>query len=237
VGRERELALLRDLYDESSAEPIARVALVAGVAGAGKSRLRHELVGALVESSRPPRVLVARGAPMASGAPLGLLASMLRDAFGVREGEPLNEARKKIETNVSGVVARHATRVSAFLGEIIGVPFPNTDIVELRAARSDAALMGDQMKRAWLDFLGEACSASPVLLVLEDLHWGGRAQRPLHRRRAPPARRTPTDGPCPRAPRGPRFLAGPLDSRDLTLLKLGPITRRASGTAGAGRVG
>jgi len=32
--------------------------------------------------------------------------------------------------------------------------------------------MGDQMLRAWVDFLGNRCSAAPVLLVLEDLHWG-----------------------------------------------------------------
>ena len=33
-------------------------------------------------------------------------------------------------------------------------------------------LMGDAMRRAWEDLLGAECSAHPVLLVLEDLHWG-----------------------------------------------------------------
>src|SRR5262249_24100282 len=42
----------------------------------------------------------------------------------------------------------------------------------LRAARQDAQLMSDQMRRAWLDFLRAETSAHPVLLLLDDLHWG-----------------------------------------------------------------
>src|SRR5262249_9597656 len=33
-------------------------------------------------------------------------------------------------------------------------------------------LMGDQTRRAWVDFIGARCAAVPLLLVLEDLHWG-----------------------------------------------------------------
>jgi tetratricopeptide (TPR) repeat protein len=32
--------------------------------------------------------------------------------------------------------------------------------------------MGDQMRAAWIDWLRAECGAQPVLLVLEDLHWG-----------------------------------------------------------------
>jgi tetratricopeptide (TPR) repeat protein len=32
--------------------------------------------------------------------------------------------------------------------------------------------MGDQMCRAWEDFLAAECSERPLLLILEDLHWG-----------------------------------------------------------------
>ncbi|HEX7840973.1 MAG TPA: hypothetical protein VF469_26030, partial [Kofleriaceae bacterium] len=72
-----------------------------------------------------------------------------------------------------------------FLGELVGAPFPaaasGTAVVggatgaggaPLRAARQDAQLMSEQMRRAWTDFLDAETSAHPVLLVLEDLHWG-----------------------------------------------------------------
>ena len=44
----------------------------------------------------------------------------------------------------------------------------------LAAARRDPRLMGDSMRGAWTDWIGHECRAAPVLLVLEDLHWGDR---------------------------------------------------------------
>src|SRR5262249_1266065 len=69
-------------------------------------------------------------------------------------------------------------RVAAFLGELAGRPMPDDNgaagaaSAALRVARQDAQLMSEQMRRAWLDFLHAETSAHPVLLVLEDLHWG-----------------------------------------------------------------
>ena len=62
--------------------------------------------------------------------------------------------------------------MTAFLGEIAGVPFSDADNDALRAARANPQLMGDGMRRAWEDWLAAECAAGPVLLVLEDLHWG-----------------------------------------------------------------
>jgi hypothetical protein len=63
-------------------------------------------------------------------------------------------------------------RVTAFLGELAGVPIGDEDHPQLRAARRDPVLMGDQMRQAWEDWLTAECRAQPVLLVLEDLQWG-----------------------------------------------------------------
>ncbi|HEX8114263.1 MAG TPA: hypothetical protein VF516_41320, partial [Kofleriaceae bacterium] len=67
--------------------------------------------------------------------------------------------------------------MTAFLGELVGAPVSDEDgagaaTAALRAARLDAQLMSEQMRRAWLDFLHAETAAHPVLLVLDDLHWG-----------------------------------------------------------------
>jgi tetratricopeptide (TPR) repeat protein len=62
-------------------------------------------------------------------------------------------------------------RVAEFLGEMLRLPNDHPS-VQLAAARQDPALMGDQIRRAWLDWLGAECAAEAVVLILEDLHWG-----------------------------------------------------------------
>src|SRR5262249_28044730 len=74
-------------------------------------------------------------------------------------------------------VARHlpakdVPRVAEFLGELAGVSFQDRESVELRAARHDPMLMGDQMLRAWQDLLVAECGDRALVLLLEDLHWG-----------------------------------------------------------------
>ena len=43
--------------------------------------------------------------------------------------------------------------MTEFLGELVGVPFPEASSVQLKAARQDALLMGDQMRSAFEDFV------------------------------------------------------------------------------------
>jgi tetratricopeptide (TPR) repeat protein len=56
---------------------------------------------------------------------------------------------------------------------MLGVP--GEDDVMLRAARHDPQLMSDQLLRAWLDFLRAEAEALPILLLIEDMHWGDNA--------------------------------------------------------------
>jgi predicted ATPase len=65
-------------------------------------------------------------------------------------------------------------QVAEFLGEMAGTPFSEDDNVLLRAARQNAKLMGDQMQAAWVELVRAECRVRPLVLVLEDLHWGDR---------------------------------------------------------------
>jgi tetratricopeptide (TPR) repeat protein len=180
VGREREIGTLEATFAECAGEPVARAVLVTAPAGAGKSRLRNEVIARVRRSphaasgtSAALEIWVGRGDPMKAGSPFGLVAQMLRRACDISDGEPLETRQRKLRTRVLRHVPEpDRKRVTEFLGELIGAPFPDRDSVQLRAARHDPLLMSDQVRAAWEDFLGAECKRGPVLLIIEDLHWG-----------------------------------------------------------------
>jgi tetratricopeptide (TPR) repeat protein len=172
VGREREMAMLEALLAEQADEPDARAVLVIAAAGAGKSRLRHEIIERL-RARGGVEIWIARGDPMHAGASFGLLAQLVRRAARLAGGEPVEARRQKLLARVSRhVPAPDRLRVAEFLGELSGTPFSDEGRVELRAARQDLRLLGDQVRRAWVDFVGAEAAACPLVIVLEDLHWG-----------------------------------------------------------------
>ena len=172
VGRDWELGALAGILEECIEEPAARVAVVTAAAGMGKSRLGAEFLSRARQRHREVAVWVGRGDSLRAGSTLDLLAQTLRSALGIHEGEPLSAQHDKLRVRVAERVPtgdRH--RVTAFLGELVGAPFSGDDPA-LRAARQDARLMNEQMRRAWLDYLLAETVAHPVLVVLDDLHWG-----------------------------------------------------------------
>jgi tetratricopeptide (TPR) repeat protein len=175
VGRERELALLLSIVAERIEDRTASAVLVTAAAGVGKSRLGQELLRRLRERSEAMEIWIGRGDPLTAGSAFGLLAQAIRGAAGIVEGEPPPVRRQRLRARVArnlGGDPRAHSRISAFLGELVGTSFPEDDDVQLRAARRDPVLMGDQMRRAFEAFVAAECAAQPVLLVLEDLHWG-----------------------------------------------------------------
>ena len=126
-------------------------------------------------TSQPERAEVLFGGvdSVGAGSPFAMLARMIRRAAGILDGEPIETRREKLAARVGQHVAREIReRVTEFLGEIADVRFDDAQREALRAARANPQLMGDGMRRAFEDWLMAECAAHPVLLVLEDLHWG-----------------------------------------------------------------
>jgi eukaryotic-like serine/threonine-protein kinase len=165
VGRERELAVLLEELRCCVEERTASVVLVTGPAGTGKSRLRHELLSRVRECDEGVAIWTGHADPMSAGSAFALLSSALRRALDFRQGEPIEERRRKVLSWVERHRVLDIPRVAAFLGELIGAPFPNDDDVQLHAARRDPMLMGDQLRLAWEEFVRAECAAHPVLLV------------------------------------------------------------------------
>ena len=127
VGRERELSMLEGLFDDCANESQAKVALVTAIAGAGKSRIRHELASRLEAREDAPLVLVGRCDPMSAGAPFAAIADAIRREAGITNEGDDDTQRRQIEACVrkTGIFDR-ATQ-AALLGEICGVRLPRRD--------------------------------------------------------------------------------------------------------------
>ncbi len=173
VGRADEIAMLHRLFERCVAEPAATLALVTGEAGVGKSRLRHELVQ---ELDADATVFIGRGDPMRSGSPFWHVIDALRGALGLRECHLAPLQREQLRSAIATLVDESARpRVEEFLGELLSIPAEDAPSQQLRAARGDPMLLGDQIRRACLDVIAAHCARRPLVLVLEDLHWGDAA--------------------------------------------------------------
>ncbi|MFT3772360.1 MAG: protein kinase [Minicystis sp.] len=169
VGRERELGLLESLFTECADEEVARAALVTAPPGFGKTRLRQELIARIGGRAA---LWIGAGDPMGTGSPFGLLGRAARRALGIHAGNPLPARRAALLARVAErVPEEERASVAEFLGELFDVPLEG-ESVQLRAARRDPVLLGDRMRSAFGRFLRAEAAVCPVLLVLDNLHWG-----------------------------------------------------------------
>jgi serine/threonine protein kinase/tetratricopeptide (TPR) repeat protein len=173
VGRDVELGMLESGLAGCIEDSTPQAMLVTAPPGTGKSRLMHELLRRVKAGANDVLVLIGRGDPLSAGSSYGLLGQALRRLCGLLDGESLEVRREKLASRIGEHVAGvDRSRVVAFIGELAGVPFPEGGNVKLRAARQDPPTMAEQITHATLDFFRAECAAHPVLLVLEDLHWG-----------------------------------------------------------------
>ena len=163
VGRGRELATLRDLFQEVAGGR-GQVAFLAGEAGIGKSRLLYELRRALVESGAPVTWLEGHCISFGQSIPFLPMIDQLRANFSIEEfdGEP--EIIAKIEHGMRrmGALEPHIPYIRFLLSVDPGDPAISAmDASARRRKIFDAA-------RA-LSLRGAALR--PLVLVFEDLHW------------------------------------------------------------------
>jgi eukaryotic-like serine/threonine-protein kinase len=173
VGRGQELSFLAGLLTDSALERQAKAVLVSGPAGIGKSRLLQEFITWLRARPEPALVLFGAGDSLAAGAPFALLGRAVRRLAGIAETDTADERRHKLADCVGKhLPAPSSAGVTAFIGEVAGVSFPETDHESLRGARQNPVLMADATRRAFEEWMRAECEVNPVLVVLEDMQWG-----------------------------------------------------------------
>jgi class 3 adenylate cyclase len=174
VGREHELALLEAVVTRSMAESRPHLMTVYGEAGVGKSRLVKELVEWTEDLDEPPLVVRGRCLPYGNGATYWPMAEVLKDLATVRDSDPAPEALAKLHAMgarlLMGEPEAEIDRVVAALAATAGIVEPGSPLAELSPHE-----LRVEMHAAWRTVLSRLASDSPVLAVIEDIHWADAA--------------------------------------------------------------
>lgn len=172
VGRQQELALLEATFSQVNDDGEARAVVLTGPPGIGKSRLVHEFLGRLQQGALAHTLLTARADPMAAGSAWLLLGQLVRAWASGSEGAEgagdLTSLRQRLGQRLG---ASDAAFAAEFLAEACGADNGEGSPL-LRAARADASLFAMQVNKALGLWVRAVAANDPLVVVLEDAHWG-----------------------------------------------------------------
>jgi transcriptional regulator with AAA-type ATPase domain/tetratricopeptide (TPR) repeat protein len=161
VGRERELSLLADRFEQARAGE-GQVFMIGGEPGIGKSRLLREFrrrVGdgvAWVE---------AAAVPFGRATPFYPVVEMLRRSCRIDEADPPLVVAAKLEAQLRRLDERLLTALP-FLRVLLGL-----DAGDPTVDAMDAKLRRVEIFNATRQMLARAAELQPHVMVLEDAHW------------------------------------------------------------------
>lgn len=167
VGRESVLAALTSLMARAVQEGRLQAALVRGDAGVGKTRLRRELLSALSLQDGQPGLLQARAHPSSLLQPYGLLRQLLARWLGIADDMPVAQARTRLVDGLAPWLGEEAASRAPRIGVLLGMDFSADPAV----AGMPPSELRVQAFAALRDALFALARHTPLLLVLDDLHW------------------------------------------------------------------
>jgi DNA-binding SARP family transcriptional activator/tetratricopeptide (TPR) repeat protein len=155
VGRQEELAVLRNAYDRVRSERSCSLVTVLGPAGVGKSRLLEGFLGEF-DGAR-----VLRGRCLSYGRDMTLwpIIEILSDATGVAFDHPSQRVRKKLAKLLEGI--EDADFVERQLSGLLGM--------------NDPPPAADELSWAIRRFFEALAREQPVIAIIEDGHWADAA--------------------------------------------------------------
>ena len=161
VGRERELEVLERGLDKARMQ-LCVVDLVAEP-GMGKSRLLHEFRHRIGKD----RAFILSGScsPDGQQTPFLPFIEVVRGSFRISVGEAEKDIAQKLEMGPTAL-GLHSRRNVGLLLHLLGLKVPDDALAGL-----DGLLIGLRTRELLRQLLEARCRLSPVVMVIEDLHW------------------------------------------------------------------
>jgi class 3 adenylate cyclase len=160
VGREHELEVLAHGLDEARSG--LRIIDLAAEPGMGKSRLLHEFRRRIGKD----RAFVLSGScsPDGQQTPFLPFIEVVRGSFRLSAGGAEKEVAQKLEIGLTSL-GLDSTRNLGLLLHLLGLKVPDD------ALSWDGVLIGLRTRELLQKLLEARCRLSPVVMLIEDLHW------------------------------------------------------------------
>jgi class 3 adenylate cyclase len=170
VGRDIELGILHQLCETVRAG-LGRAVLIVGEPGLGKTRLITEWRAEIEAEGGIPASVWAEGRCLSYGQGLAyhLLTDLLRSLVGVPEADEEPETRAALLAFIQDLFGDDYLEVYPYLGHLLSLHLEGE--ARERLNLSDPQALQIQYLEAMRKLLVVLASRSPVILILEDLHW------------------------------------------------------------------
>ena len=174
VGRETELKYLQDALLTAIEESEGQVVTISGEAGVGKSRLLYEFQNwiELLPPSHRVRFFQGRGWQESQGLPYSLLRDLFAFRFQISDDDTGGMACNKIEIGFGEVFGTESDGMmrAHILGQLLGFDFSGS--LHLKGVLNDPEQLRNRGEMYLVQFFRQLLKETPVVIFLEDIHWG-----------------------------------------------------------------
>ena len=166
VGRKDELALLEDRLRKATTGAGSIINIV-GEAGMGKSRL----VAELVNTKTIQGVAHLQGTALSTGRHLNFhpIISLIKDWARVNEEDSETDVHRKLFSAIAAVTPEEVTEIFPFVSTLMGLNLTGREAERLRGMTGEA--LQKLILKSIRDLLTRVTQDTPILVVMEDLHW------------------------------------------------------------------
>ena len=172
IGRDRELEVGRAAIQQAISGK-ARVLVISGVSGLGKTRLAEEL--AWYGDSQGMHLLIGTCLSYGKTMTYHPWVEVLRELFGISMADGEQDTAFRISALERGLGAIDEGDWSPVLGTVLGLEIPDNDLTR----DLDPKLRRQRVLDLTVKLLKARANEQPLMLVIEDAHWADPASKDL----------------------------------------------------------